>query len=172
MALDRTLDFLKYNQWANTTLLEACAHCTPEQWVENLPGSFPTLRHLWLHIHDAQYLWFQRIQGRSFSAFPSHSMSETEQARVSEHVLESGKAFLDHFANVESDFWDREVVYKNTSGTAFSQSAGEIVQHVCNHGTYHRGQIVQGLRTFLPDKNVPATDYIWYCRKKANNSGS
>jgi uncharacterized damage-inducible protein DinB len=172
MALDRSLDFLQYNQWANSQLLKACAKCSPGQWVQPLPGSFPTIRDLWLHIHDAQYLWFQRLQGRSFSAFPSHSMSETERTRAPEYVLDSSQAFLDHFADVRSDFWDTTVVYTNTKGDLFTQTTGEIVQHVCNHSTYHRGQIVQGLRTFFPGDKVPATDYIWYCRKRGNNSGT
>ena len=99
-------------------------------------------------------------------------MSETERTRAPEYVLDSSQAFLDHFADVHSDFWDTTVVYTNTKGDLFTQTTGEIVQHVCNHSTYHRGQIVQGLRTFFPGDKVPATDYIWYCRKRGNNSGT
>jgi uncharacterized damage-inducible protein DinB len=36
--------------------------------------------------------------------------------------------------------------YKNMKGEAFEQEVKEIVLHINNHGTYHRGQLVTMLR--------------------------
>lgn len=41
----------------------------------------------------------------------------------------------------------------------------EMLQHVFNHGTYHRGQLVTMLRQLGADK-IPQTDFTVFCRKK------
>jgi uncharacterized damage-inducible protein DinB len=41
----------------------------------------------------------------------------------------------------------------------------QVVMQVMNHGTYHRGQIVNMLRQ-VGQQKIPGTDFILWCRKK------
>jgi uncharacterized damage-inducible protein DinB len=55
---------------------------------------------------------------------------------------------------------NRVIEYKNLKGDAFAKPVWEILLHVVNHGTYHRGQIAAMLRQLghVP----PSTDFIYF----------
>lgn len=162
-------DYLHYNQWANQKLTDFCREHYPDNWYQPTPGSYPNLAQIWLHLYDAQHLWLERLQGISHPIFPSRTLREPDPAYIQSLVTNSAQA-LAEWANAQSsDFWDTPIVYSNTKGTAFRQKPTEIVWHVCNHSTYHRGQVVVGLRYLSPGRAVPATDYIWFKRLTMND---
>ncbi|HLO83040.1 MAG TPA: DinB family protein, partial [Chitinophagaceae bacterium] len=55
--------------------------------------------------------------------------------------------------------------YKNYKGEEFSQPLYEILLHVFNHGTYHRGQLVTMIRALGHEEALPQTDFIVWARK-------
>jgi len=59
----------------------------------------------------------------------------------------------------------KEFEYKNLKGLSYRSTIWQIVQHVFNHGTYHRGQLINMLRQLGVEK-VPQTDFIIWSRKK------
>ena len=56
-----------------------------------------------------------------------------------------------------------KIEYPNAKGVLFSNTIADIINHVINHGTYHRGQLITMMRT-LGYTDLGATDYIAYCR--------
>ncbi len=48
-------------------------------------------------------------------------------------------------ALTEND-WEREISYKSLAGVSYQSAIWQVVLHVVNHGTYHRGQITNMLR--------------------------
>ena len=55
--------------------------------------------------------------------------------------------------------------YQNSKKEQFKQPVYQVLIHVFNHGTYHRGQLVNLFRQ-LGVKEIPATDFILWSRKK------
>ena len=56
----------------------------------------------------------------------------------------------------------REFYYKNIKGDSFRSAVWQVLHHLFNHGTYHRGQLVTMMRE-LGVTAIPATDFIhWY----------
>ncbi|MEI9934102.1 MAG: DinB family protein [Ferruginibacter sp.] len=53
--------------------------------------------------------------------------------------------------------------YKTFKGDPFTQPLYEVVFHVFNHSTYHRGQLVTILRQLGVEK-IPSTDLIVFYR--------
>jgi uncharacterized damage-inducible protein DinB len=55
------------------------------------------------------------------------------------------------------------IEYKNFEGQVFTTLLSDIITHVVNHGSYHRGQISRLIRESggIP----PATDYIVFVRQ-------
>ena len=62
----------------------------------------------------------------------------------------------------------KDVHYKSLKGIPFSQPLYQLLLHVFNHATYHRGQLVTILRQ-LDVQNIPQTDFIAWSRLNANN---
>jgi uncharacterized damage-inducible protein DinB len=54
--------------------------------------------------------------------------------------------------------------YRLFSGAEETRPLGDLMRHVVNHGSYHRGQLVTMLRQL--GKAPPSTDYILYLRER------
>jgi uncharacterized damage-inducible protein DinB len=52
--------------------------------------------------------------------------------------------------------------YTTSTGDDYSSTIGDILTHVVNHASYHRGQIVHAIRE--AGGAPPMTDFIFYAR--------
>ena len=59
---------------------------------------------------------------------------------------------------------EKNLDFKRLNGDAYSMPYYELIAHVFNHSTYHRGQLVTMLRQVGFDK-VESTDMLAYFRK-------
>ncbi len=109
------------------------------------------------HILNAHLIWLNRIrrEGTDVGAW-----DEQNPADMTELNLQCYKRSIALLAEAETD----EVIhYKNTKGESFSNTIQDILLHIVNHGTYHRGQLAWLLRK--ADIAPPNSDYIFYRRE-------
>jgi uncharacterized damage-inducible protein DinB len=134
-----------FNAWANHRVLDACAVLTPEQFTRDLRSSLPSVRDTLVHTYGAEWVWLERWHGRSPSALPAgNDFSDLASLRKRWAELETAqKAYL---AKVSATDLDRVIEYVNFKGQKFAYPLGAMLQHVVNHGTYHRGQVAAMLR--------------------------
>jgi uncharacterized damage-inducible protein DinB len=150
---------LRYNSWANQSLLTAIP---PEVLDVPMKSSFPTIRRTALHIWDAEWVWFERVNGRS----PGDLDLEFFDGPFEEALRRMRKQNDEWIAAVESrtdDELSASIDYLNIKGEPFTRTFDEIVMHVCNHSTFHRGQIVTMLRENGVTE-IPPTDMSVYFR--------
>lgn len=162
MTPDEVRTLYAYNSWANHRALDAAATLSPEQSARNLGSSFPSVRDTLAHIMLAEWLWLERWMGRS-PAFPPSDFPDLASIRARWQKIESD--LLNFVSTLAPADLDRVVEYKNTKGTAFSNPMRQMLQHVVNHGTYHRGQITTMLRQL--GATPSATDLIAFYREQA-----
>ena len=134
-----------YNAWANRRILDACGALTEEQFTRDLGSSFRSVRDTVVHILGGEWIWLERWHGRSPSALPPSSDFPT-LARVRERWAEIERGLKDFVAGVSAADLDRVIEYRNTRGNRFAYPLRSMLQHVVNHGTYHRGQVTTLLR--------------------------
>jgi uncharacterized damage-inducible protein DinB len=153
-----------YNAWADHRALEACAALNEEQFTRDLGSSYRSVRDTLVHIMLVEWLWLERWHGRSPTSyaanaeFPNH---ESVRARWSEIERD----LLDYVASLTSEEVQRVVHHKTTAGVLQAQPLWQMLQHLVNHGTYHRGQVATMLRQ-LGAKPI-ATDLIFFYRERA-----
>jgi uncharacterized damage-inducible protein DinB len=146
---------LRYSAWATKRLLDFAAAVPSEHVAQEIANSHGGILKTFQHIYYADRVWLSRMQGAP-TAFadpePGPSLAE-----LNERWFPILKRF-EAWAAVQDP--GRIVDYKNLKGDAFSRSVQQIVLHVVNHGTYHRGQIAAMLRQLghVP----PYTDLIYY----------
>lgn len=151
-----------YNSWANHRVLDACAPLSAKQFTQNLHSSFPSVCDTLAHIMLAEWLWLERWQGRS-PAFPPSDFVDLASIRARWQKIETDlNAYVQKLSAADLD---RVVEYKNTKGHAFSNPMRQMLQHVVNHGTYHRGQITTMLRQL--GATPLTTDLIAYYREQS-----
>jgi uncharacterized damage-inducible protein DinB len=138
----------RYDRWANREVSDALRS------VADPPAK--SVR--WLaHIVAAEALWLARIQRlpQPMPVWPEFKMDELP--RVLEAVSGEWEKFL------EAPALDAGCEYTNSKGERFTSPVGDILMHVVNHSTYHRGQIAADMRASGME---PAyTDFIHAARQ-------
>lgn len=138
----------EYNLWANNEFSEVLR----ANQFQN-----PKILKLVSHMANAQSIWLSRINGEesTFAVWDEHTAKEALE------LLEStSQNWLDFIYS--GDLEQETIKYKNSKGQAFESRLGDILTHVVNHGTHHRGQIAHMLRE--EDIAPPASDFIFYVR--------
>lgn len=158
----RTL--IDYSYWARDRIFEAAGALTPEQYNRAMGSSFPSIRETLVHVYSAEWVWHERWRGVSPTAplsagrwpdVPSLATSWRELEFKIRAIIES----------VTDEGVDQVFEYRLLSGQPGKSPFAPMVQHVVNHGTYHRGQITTMLRQMglTPPKS---TDLITFVRER------
>lgn len=154
----------EYNAWANRRTLEACAALTPEQFLQDMKSSFASTRDTLAHIYGAEFIWIERWNSRSPAVLPAPSDFPTfESIRLA--LTDIDASLIEFVSRLTPEMLSRNLDYKLLNGTAQSGLIGPMLQHVANHGTYHRGQIATFLRQL--GTKATSTDLIAYHRELA-----
>jgi uncharacterized damage-inducible protein DinB len=159
---------LDYHYWARDRVLEAVGALTPEQYDRDLHGSFASVRATLTHVYAAEWAWYQRWHGESPAA-----LITTDRFA---DLAALGEAWTDHEAKMRAFIGglsdadtDRVIAFTLLNGTAGASPLWQMVQHVVNHASYHRGQITTMLRQ-LGAKPAKSMDMIAYYRTREARS--
>jgi uncharacterized damage-inducible protein DinB len=116
---------------------------------------------LYSHILNAHHIWNQRITGKgsAFGVWEVHNSNALEAINLANH--EATAAILSQ-GNLQSN-----IHYYNTQGQGFSNSVQDILFHIINHSTYHRGQLALDFRQ--NGLTPVVTDYIFYMRSEVGD---
>src|ERR1700741_3447986 len=159
----------EYNAWADRRALEAANTLTNEQFTKDLGSSYPSVRDTLLHIYGVEHLWFERFQGRS----PSVIANDSEAADIT-RLKENWKAFepklLNFVRGLTQEDLDRVMEYKTIRSGVFRNPWWQSMQHLANHGTYHRGQVTTMLRQLGAQPVL--TDLMHFYRERAAAAGA
>jgi len=167
MTPEEILLLFTYDAWANARDLEACAALTPEQFTRALGSSFTSVRDTMAHILGAHWLWNERFHGRATAGLPkADQYPDLASLRAGWAGVERDlHAFV---AGLSTADVDRSFEYRDSKGNSHRNILGETLQHLANHGTYHRGQVTTLLRQ-LGAKPV-STDLLAFYRERASQT--
>jgi len=150
----RYLDYALYNIWANNRLIDDLLNQDERILTKKFIGSFPTIRETIRHIWFAETGWLSRLNGDGWQAKTVSEFTGTNHElfiawqNTSEELVEFTR----------SAALEKEIQFDHKE-EKFSIPTREIIQTVCNHGSYHRGQVVMMMRQLGINK-VSQTDYI------------
>ena len=137
-----------YNFYCNRKIIEKCISIekVPKKGIE-----------LFSHILNAHHIWNRRIldEDWQYGVWQAHEINDWEDIHY-----ENQRTTFEIITNTD-DFTQR-VDYKTTEGRIFANELKDILFHIINHSTHHRGQIATEFRKnkMEPDQ----LDYIFYKR--------
>jgi uncharacterized damage-inducible protein DinB len=159
----RTL--VDFNYWARDRMLAAVEPLTADQYLRDLGNSFRSVRDTVVHTYSAEWVWYTRWQGESptapipFDRFPDLAGLWTAWRELERSI----RVFVD---GLDEAALARVLDYRLMNGQPGRSAYWQMIQHVVNHGSYHRGQVTTMLRQ-LGAKPPKSTDLIAYYREKA-----
>ena len=115
------------------------------------------------HVHLADCIWYKRVVEPELEMLPVVELSTIEALTGAwRHLQERWEAWADSAADPDLD---RIVIYTMRDGSPGRTPAYQLVLHVVNHATLHRGQVVGMLRQL--GVKPPNTDLFLYLRELA-----
>lgn len=158
-----------FNAWANQRTLDVCARLSPEQFTRDLASSFKSVRDTLAHIYGAEWIWLERWHGRVPTGLPP-ATDFPDIDTVRRRFAEMDRNLVDYAASLTANDLNRVISVQTSSGATLAQPLWQMLQHLVNHGSYHRGQIATMLRQ-LGAKAV-GTDLIGFYRERGAKVGA
>lgn len=151
-----------YNVWANQRVTETILLLPDEKQTAVLPSSFTSLHHTLLHMWDAESIWWQRMKMHERFVRPSDNFNGVTRDVI--NGLLSQNRLWETWTNNASDAALEHVFqYYDNKRELRKMAVYQLLTHVFNHGTYHRGQLINQLRQSGIDK-LPQTDFVVFVR--------
>lgn len=154
----------EYNSWANHRTLDSCNALSNEQFTRDLGSSFKSIRDTLAHTCDVEWLWLERFHGRSHPGMPP-ATNYPDLAALRARWEDVERDLNDFVAALSESDLTRSYEFKTTQGVPQAQPGWQMLQHLANHGTYHRGQIATMLRQL--GSKAQGTDMIFFYRERA-----
>lgn len=157
--------FARYNQWANARLYRMAAALPDAAYRRNVGVFFRSLHGTLNHLLTADRIWMhrltqtqdhpQRLDAIIFEDLPSlRAAREAEDRRIVDFIEGLKDADLDQVRD-----------YRTLNGSPSAQPLGDILAHLFNHQTHHRGQ-AHAILTLLGVSEPEPLDLLIMQREK------
>jgi uncharacterized damage-inducible protein DinB len=161
---EQLTELAAYNLWANHLLLDLINNLPEEKQKQELPSSYKSIYTTVLHMWTAESIWWQRMKLQERFSIPMEEFKGSLK-EMSGQLLEQDRQWKEWVSAASEPMLRHEFKYHNSKRESFKQPIYQMLLHVFNHGSYHRGQLVNMLRQLGIEK-IPATDFIVWSRKK------
>jgi uncharacterized damage-inducible protein DinB len=156
-----------YTEWANGLAIAAATELTEENLRRDFNISHVSVLGTLTHMAGAEWIWLERWHGNSPPKKEAWSLWTSESCPDLKTLNERWRDVVDRRARFISEMDESrlmsELSFKLLSGDPSSMRLVDQMQHVANHATMHRGQVVGMIRQM--GLAPPSTDLLFYLRR-------
>ena len=156
--------YAAYNYWANQRLTEVANNLSDDALNKEINSSFPSIYKTLLHLWDVEDIWWQRLKLSEQQVWPSTTFKGSLM-ELTNNLLAQSKQWKEWVDMATDAALQHEFIYRNSKKDQFKQPVYEMLLHLFNHQTFHRGQLITMLRQ-TGEGSIPNTDLISFIRKK------
>ena len=138
-------DLLDYMRWGDRLMMSAARSVPDEEYYKDQGISFGSIHKLMVHCMAVQWLWLSRWRGEVAMRLESHEQYPT-RASVEQRWPLVHSAMLDFLGLQSTNSLSRVIEYKNMKGEHLSLPLSDLMLHVIDHATYHRGQVASMIK--------------------------
>jgi uncharacterized damage-inducible protein DinB len=134
-----------YNAWATDRIFEGLAALPAEETTRDLKSSHRSIHGTLAHLAGAEKMWLSRMLGT-----PDKAMITPEEVPTVNDVRGAWEKTGLELAKFLGTLSDRKLqetfAFPTAGGGTLTYRYSEALQHVFNHSTFHRGQVVTLMR--------------------------
>lgn len=157
-----------YTEWANELAMDAAVKLPDDNLRSDVRISHKSIFGTLLHMAGAEWIWLERWNGRSPAKDKAWLLWTTDSCSDLAMLKERWRDLIDRRAQFISELDEErlnaELGFTLLSGDPSSMRLVDQMQHVANHATLHRGQIVGMIRQLGIEP--PSTDLLFYLRRE------
>ena len=145
MTLQEIKTLVAYSAWATNRIFEALEALSPEETMRDMKSSHGSIHGTLTHLVGAEKIWLSRMAGTPDKA----TIKPTDVPTVADvkTTWEQTGFALAKFLGLQTDKKLEDTFgFLTLTGEQFTYRYGEALQHVVNHSTFHRGQVVALMR--------------------------
>jgi uncharacterized damage-inducible protein DinB len=155
-----------YTEYANALALDAAEKLTEEQRRHDFKISHRSIHGTLAHIAGAEWIWLQRWKGTSHpSIWTADDFADV--AALRSRWIEAEAERRELLESLTEEKLQQDLSYRNLKGEPHTLPIVEQMQHVVNHSTLHRGQVVGMIRQL--GVQPPAVDFLYYIIAKKSS---
>ena len=155
-----------YNRWANRRLYAAAASLDDSLYRKDVGVYFRSLHGTLNHLLVADRVWMHRLDGTKAAPQALSTILFEELAALSAARVDEDERILGFVASRDAAALDLVYEYRTLNGTPQHQLLREILAHLFNHQTHHRGHAHAAL-TRLGMAEPPPLDLLIMQREAA-----
>jgi len=154
---------LDYTTWASQRLLDQAATLSREELTRDFKTADSSVLGTLAHIFGADRVWLQRLEGN-----PRNTILDPEDrdlARLQKAWPVVLQRWKERAASMTDEQAAANVSFRDMKGNSYEMPLWQVLLHVVNHGTHHRGMVSGFLRSM--GHTPPQLDLIAYYRTLA-----
>jgi uncharacterized damage-inducible protein DinB len=137
--------FCDYSEWSNKRLLKTASELSAEEFSRPQGASWGSVESSFGHIVGAQIIWLSRWRTAT-SPGPIVEVQAIAGLEGITSAFEASHAGLREFvAGLTDQILEGVLAFTDSRGNTYQSALWELMLHVANHGTYHRGEIAMAL---------------------------
>jgi len=151
---------VRYTNWATNRIVTAAAALTPEELTRDFGSADKSVLGTLAHVYAADRVWLGRIEGAPPMRFidPDVDVKLTVLQHDWPALLTRWQSWVDSLQDAAS-----AAAYTDLQGNPHTTPLWQIVLHVVNHATHHRGQAAAMIRAM--GHSPPQLDLIRFYRE-------
>jgi uncharacterized damage-inducible protein DinB len=161
LSADLLREHLLYTAWASQRLVHAIEQIPSDQLTRDFETADHSILGTLVHVFAADRVWLRRVGQEPASSFLTDADYDLRVLQIDWPLLYA--RWNEWAANLTDEGVSSSISYTDLKGNPHTSTVWEIVLHVVNHGTHHRGQVAGFLRTL--GHKPPALDLIHYYRE-------
>ena len=159
----------RYNAWANRVIFDAVAALPPGEAEKPRPTLFRNMVHTLNHNYVIDRIFQAHLEGRPHGYSARNTTDHPPLAELWRAQQEVDAWYMEWAAQISERALDETVSFEFVGGGNGAMTRGQILMHIVNHTSYHRGFV--GDLFFQVPARPPVTDLTVYLRD-VENSGT
>jgi uncharacterized damage-inducible protein DinB len=157
--VDQLRDLFEYTAWGDLRSIEVARSVPAEGFVADQGISLGSVHKLLAHMLGSQATWIARWRGET----PTRLLDHTDFPDLATIEARWPAVHAEHLAFVTAQTpatLAAPLHYRNTRGESFAFPLGQVLLHVGDHATYHRGQL-NSMAKRAGGTPLPIMRYTW-----------
>jgi uncharacterized damage-inducible protein DinB len=138
-------EHLEFMQWADNIMLSALSNLPEDKLLHDRGNSFSSLFDTLRHIYLAELLWLKKVTGQP-GAMLADLPQPADLPALTETWPDVHRQWLAFSLPRQSQEWPQLLHFPTRHFGEIEMPYWQIVMHLTNHGSYHRGQLATMLR--------------------------
>jgi uncharacterized damage-inducible protein DinB len=155
----------RYKAWADDRLYESLVAVSMHALVEKRKTRLGSIMSTLNHLYAMDLVWRAHLEGKphGFATRRPEIFSEFERLRAAHRDVDAW--YIGYATELQPEDMDAVVEFEFIGGGEGAMTRSEIVLHIVNHATYHRGHITDAMLS-IPAR-PPTTDFPVFIRDGA-----